>query len=124
MTDIVQTIADRKVLVLDPDAAMLDPAALSNDLVSLAWEHDAELIAIPAKRLPSDFFALRTGVLGDVAQKLTNYRVQMAVHGDVGVHVSASNAFGDFVRETNQGSTLWFVADLDALDQKLRTKAK
>lgn len=120
MTDTVETIVDRQALVLDPHGATLDPGTLASDLISLAWEHEADILAVTVERLPSEFFALRTGVLGDVAQKLANYRVQMVVLGDISRNTASSNAFRDYVGETNAGNSLWFLVDMDALEVRLQ----
>lgn len=76
-------------------------------------------MVVPVERLGADFFSLRTGLAGVVAQKFANYRLRLVIVGDVSAHVAASEAFGDFVRETNRGSQLWFVADQHALEEKL-----
>ena len=43
----------------------------------------------------------------------------MVIIGDVSGHVEASKAFRDYVYETNKGLTLWFVADMAALEARL-----
>ncbi len=70
-------------------------------------------------RLDPDFFSLRSGVAGEVVQKLTNYRLRLAVLGDIAPLTDASTALRDWVREANRGSTVWFVADLDELAGRL-----
>jgi hypothetical protein len=39
--------------------------------------------------------------------------------GDVAAQVAASKSLADFVRESNRGTTVWFVADMAALEAKL-----
>jgi hypothetical protein len=43
----------------------------------------------------------------------------LAVVGDVSAHTAASEAFRDLVVEADRGTTLLFVADLPALQQRL-----
>ena len=45
------------------------------DLIADAMGHGAELVALPVERLPDEFFSLRTGLAGTVAQKFVNYRI-------------------------------------------------
>ena len=52
-----------------------------------------------------------------------NYRLRLVVVGDVGGHVDESTALRDFVRESNRGGQLWFVADEVELAARLRATA-
>ena len=60
---------------------------------------------------------------GEVIQKFVNYRLRLAFVGDIGVAVAASDALRDFVRESNRGRHVWFVADMAALEAKLSAPA-
>lgn len=93
------------------------------DLIGEAWGAKASTIAVPASRLDSIFFDLRSGLLGEVTQKFVNYRIRLAIVGDVSVFTSMSNAFRDYVRETNAGSDVWFVADDAELEARLAVLA-
>lgn len=62
------------------------------------------------------FFDLKTGIAGDVLQKFTNYRVRLAIVGDVSTY--NSNSLRDFVFESNKGRQVNFVdTKEDALDR-------
>jgi hypothetical protein len=52
-------------------------------------------------------------------QKFVNYRMRLVVLGDISGYVASSTALRDLVYESNQGSQVWFVADLDELDARL-----
>lgn len=107
------------VLVVAPDGPIVDGDRAAMDLIADAMGHDAELVALPVERLPAEFFSLRSGLAGMVAQKFVNYRVRLAIVGDVAAHVAGSSALRDFVRETNRGNQLWFVADEAELRERL-----
>jgi hypothetical protein len=47
------------------------------------------------------------------------YRRRLAILGEISRHVAESSAFRDFVYEANRGDHVWFVADLEELDQRL-----
>jgi hypothetical protein len=85
------------------------------DLIGDALGQRADWVAVPAARLDQRFFRLRSGVAGEVVQKLTTYRLRLAVLGDVTAHTAASDALRDWVREANRGDLVWFVADTDEL---------
>jgi hypothetical protein len=56
-------------------------------------------------------------------QKFVNYRIRLAVIGDISAFTGASRALRDFIGETNRGRSAWFVADLDELKQRLAAEA-
>jgi hypothetical protein len=98
------------------------PIASSQDaivLVEQAFELRASVIVVPAERMAPAFFRLRTGVAGEILQKLVNYKMKFAVIGDISTHTAGSDALRDFVRESNRGTSALFVPDIDALVAKL-----
>jgi hypothetical protein len=90
-----------------------------SDLIGELFSDGARFVAIPLERLGPDFLRLASGVAGRVLQKLVNYRIQVAVLGDVSAAEAASVPLRDFVRESNRGTTVWFVPDIQALEVKL-----
>ena len=97
------------------------PIASGDDVLDLIGSAfgQAETVAIPAERLDERFFALRTGVAGEIMQKFVNYRLRLAIVGDISAHVAESTALRDLVRESNRGNHVWFVNDLAELDARL-----
>ena len=81
------------------------------DLIGEAWGASASTVVVPVGRFDPTFFDLRSGLLGEVTQKFVNYRIRLVVLGDVTAHDAASDAFRDYLRETNAGGQIWFVAD-------------
>ena len=73
---------------------------------------------LPTARLSPDFLKLSTGLAGEVLQKFVNYRFGVTIVGDISGHVAASDALGDFVRESNRGKTVWFADDLEGLESR------
>lgn len=108
-----------RVLHLDAEGEPISTPDDASDLVGSAWSHQANLIAVPVERLDPEFFSLRSGIAGEIAQKLVNYRLRLAVVGDISEQVAASDALRDFVWESNRGEHIWFVEDDAALDAKL-----
>jgi hypothetical protein len=90
-----------------------------SDLIGELFGSGAKIVAVPLARLGPDFLRLSSGVAGQVLQKLVNYHFQIAVVGDVSAAVAASGPLRDFVRESNRGTTVWFVPDLATLEAKL-----
>ncbi|TBN57999.1 DUF4180 domain-containing protein [Glaciihabitans arcticus] len=91
----------------------------ANDVIGDAWGHEATLIAIPAERLDPAFFNLSSLVAGEFLQKIVNYRLQVAILGDIDAHLERSGVLRDFVWESNRGTQVWFLADEAALTKRL-----
>ena len=115
--------SDIRVLHLEADGDPISTPDDASDLVGAAWSHQANLITVPVERLDPEFFRLSTGIAGEITQKLVNYRLRLAVVGDISEHVAESNALGDFVWESNHGNQIWFMADEQALAEKLALRA-
>lgn len=123
MEDIMRSIAGTTVLVCADDGVQMSDERAATDLVGTAMFSGAVWVALPTSRLTDDFFELRTRLAGHIAQKFVNYRVGLAIIGDISQHVDRSDALRDFVRESNRGTHLWFLPDIDALETRLTSKA-
>lgn len=122
MTDMVQVRAGVSVLVCDPDGPLIATMDDALDLIGSAFQ-GAEVVAVPAVRLDERFFSLGTRFAGELMQKFVNYRLRLAVVGDISSHLTASSALRALVRESNRSGHVWFVEDLDALDARLAVQA-
>ena len=115
----IREIAGRPAHVCAPNGLSLADDRPLTDLIGELLGEGTGLVAIPLQRLGPDLLRLSTGVAGHVLQKLVNYRLQVAVLGDVSAAVARSEPLRDFVRESNRGTTVWFVDDLAALEARL-----
>ena len=117
----MQERAGVAVLVCDPDGPPIATERDALDLIGAAFL-GATVVAVPAERLDPGFFTLGTRFAGEVMQKFVNYRMPLVVVGDITTHLSQSSALRALVQESNQGGHVWFVDDLDALDDRLRDR--
>ena len=122
MDDAIRVLADQRVFVCPEDGPHLDGEAAALDLMGRLWGLEADWVAVPTSLLAADFLHLKTGVLGAVVQKFVNYRLKLAVVGDITAPVAASEALRDFVGEANAGRHVWFVADLAELERRLAAR--
>ncbi|MGW1061794.1 DUF4180 domain-containing protein [Micromonospora rubida] len=120
MPDQVLELSGVTVLVCDPAGPPVTTAQDALDLIGAAFL-GAEVVAVPASRLNEDFFSLGTGFAGEVMQKFVNYRLRLAVLGDISRHLAASSALRALVHESNRAEHVWFLPDLDALKTRLTT---
>lgn len=111
-----------RVLHLEAEGEPISTPDDASDLVGSAWSHNANVIALPAGRLDPEFFQLRSGLAGEITQKLVNYRLRLAVIGDITERVEASDALRDFVWESNRGEHVWFLGDEAELAERLTTR--
>lgn len=123
MADEVRELGGAQVLVCDPDGPPVATVQDALDLIGAAFL-GAEVVAVPASRLDESFFELGTRFAGEVMQKFVNYRLRLAVVGDISAHVDASPALSALVRESNGGGHVWFVPDLEGLGARLRAVVK
>ncbi len=108
-----------RILECSPTGSKLRSERDALDLISAALQHRAAMMTIPIARLDDDFFRLKTGVAGALLQKFVNYRIRVAVVGDISNLINASDALRDLVRESNRGAQFWFVANRAELEQRL-----
>jgi uncharacterized protein DUF4180 len=122
MPDVVHERVGVQVLVCDPDGSRVATVQDALDLIGAAY-YGAEVVAVPVNRLDECFFSLANRFAGEVMQKFVNYRLRLAVVGDISRHLAASSALRALVYESNRANHVWFVPDLDALDARLRAVA-
>jgi hypothetical protein len=111
----VHQLGGVRVLICAEAGAPVEAA----DLIGDALGQGADLVAVPLARLAPGFLDLKTRIAGEMLQKFVNYRRRIALVGDVSGAVAASEALRDFVRESNRGRHVWFVADLAELESRL-----
>lgn len=79
--------------------------------ISARYETGADRLVLEKSAFCDDFFVLRTGLAGEALQKLINYHFKLAIIGDFSQ--VASKALRDFIRESNRGKNVCFVASYD-----------
>ncbi|HZB34217.1 MAG TPA: DUF4180 domain-containing protein [Streptosporangiaceae bacterium] len=124
MSDTLVHLHGVPVLDCAPDGAQLRGTGDVLDVIGNAIGHGAELVLLPVQRLTDDFFTLRTGLAGEIVQKFANYRIRLAVVGDISPHVAKSSALSAFVSESSRGGQLWFVPTKDDLAERLRQQRR
>ncbi|MEY9211860.1 DUF4180 domain-containing protein [Thermobifida halotolerans] len=124
MADVLQRLDGVSVLVCAADGERVRGEREATDLIGNAFHLGAAWVAVPVERLADDFFRLRTRVAGEITQKFANYRLGLAVLGDISHRTAQSTALRDFVRESNRGGQLWFLSDVEELRARLATAGR
>jgi hypothetical protein len=123
MTDTIETRAGVPVLLCSPTGPTITESQDALDLIGAAFS-GAEAVVIPVSRLDRSFFTLSTGLAGEIMQKFVNYRLRLAIVGDMTEFTEASGALRDLIRESNKGTQIWFLPSLEDLDARLQVSAR
>jgi hypothetical protein len=99
------------------DGAPLRTAQDALDLIGQA--RDADFAIIPVAALDPAFFDLSTRLAGEMLQKFTNYRLRVAIVGDLSAHMARSAPLRDFIAESNRGRAVWFAPDIAEVERRL-----
>lgn len=108
-------IAGTSAFFVDSAGPLLSSEQDALDLLGLTYGAGAELLVLPVSRLDPAFFDLSTRLAGHFFQKLQNYRMRLALVGDISAALEKSAALRDFVGETNRIGHHLFVPDEAAL---------
>jgi len=113
-TQLHQT-ASRKIVEFLSDGIILKSGGDMLELLIKARANDVSNVALHEANICPEFFDLKTGIAGDVLQKLVNYRGRLAIVGDISRYLERSESLRALVRECNRGRDVTFVADLKTL---------
>lgn len=119
MSGVVETIGGIRMLVFGAEGGPMRGDRDAVDLIGDAMGLDVSWIVLPVERLGDPFFVLATRIAGEVIQKFVTYERRLVIMGDISRALEASTALRDFVRESNRGRHVWFVADRAELEQRL-----
>jgi hypothetical protein len=92
------------------------------DVIGQARSQSADLVILPISRLDPAFFQLRTGLAGEILQKFVIYQVRVVILGDYSELAAGSTALRDFIRESNRGNAVWFLASVDEVNERIATE--
>ncbi len=106
------------IAVVDSPGILVTDVQSALDLfVTIRYECGTSHIVLPKAAFTEDFYALKTRLAGEVLQKVINYRLKLAIHGDFAVY--HSRALRDFIYECNNGQDIFFQPTVDAAIDKL-----
>ena len=107
-TKIAEVIAE-EVLISNPEEGL--------QLMADLYYQEFDKLIIREKNISPDFFDLKTGLAGEILQKFSNYRVQLAIIGDFSKY--SSKSLEDFIYESNKGRQVNFLGSLEQAIEKL-----
>ena len=122
-TDVYE-LHGKRILDLPAKGPLFCTAQDAVDLIGEAKSAGANEVVLPITRLDPAFFQLRTGNAGEMVQKFVTYQFAAAIVGYTSQLESESKSLRDFIRESNRRGSVWFLADKDALREKLSTGSR
>ncbi|WP_316822600.1 DUF4180 domain-containing protein [Pedobacter gandavensis] len=108
-----------KIAEVKSDSLIITNAEEALQLMVDLYYQDFDKIIIHERCITADFFDLKNGIAGEILQKVSNYRIQLAIVGDFGKY--PGNSIKDFIYESNRGRQVNF---LDAVEQALERLSK
>jgi hypothetical protein len=113
----IQPFQNSLLAVVRPGQLVLNNHHDALDLLANCGYQGAEKIIIHEENLTPAFFDLKTGIAGEMLQKFSTYRMQLAIVGNFSKYTSKS--LRDFIYESNKGKTISFVTSIAEAEQKL-----
>ena len=101
---------EKQVAEIVSDEIIIRSAEEALDLMGNLYYQGFDKIILYRDNLSPEFFDLENGMAGEILQKFSNYRMQLAVVGDFSGYTRKS--VRDFIYESNQGRQVNFVATL------------
>ncbi len=98
---------DRQVAEVVSEDVIIQSAEDALDLMGDLYYQGFDKVILYQENLSVEFFDLENGMAGEILQKFSNYRMQLAIVGDFSGHTRRS--VRDFIYESNQGRQVNFV---------------
>lgn len=114
MTFIHYNIKGRSIAEFNAESIVLSDA---QQFLQMMMDANADGVIIHQKNIAANFFDLKSGLAGEMLQKVVNYRLRLAIVGEFSVYESKS--LKAFILESNRSNTIVFVNTLEEAFNKL-----
>ena len=104
-------------LIISDEVIIKDTQSALDMIASVQYETDCDKLIIYRSCVADKFFVLSTGIAGEILQKFINYHKKVAIIGDYSKDTSKS--LKDFIYESNNGNSIYFLSSLDEAVFKL-----
>ncbi len=114
--DIIE-VSGNNIAVLRSLGVLIQETQDALDLMAEVSYLNSHKIIIKEDQVTPAFFDLKSGIAGEILQKFSTYKVQLAIIGDFSKYTSKS--FRDFMFESNKYGRINFVSSFDEAREKL-----
>jgi hypothetical protein len=104
-------------LIITDEIVIKDTQSALDLIASAQYENDCDKLIVYKSCVADNFFVLSTGIAGEILQKFINYRKKIAIVGDYSKYTS--KPLKDFIYESNNGNSIYFVPSLEEALLKL-----
>lgn len=105
--EIIQ-INDNSIAEIISEEILIRETQDALDIMANCNYQGAYKIIIKEQNISPEFFDLKTGLAGEILQKFSTYRVQLAIIGDFSKYTSKS--LRDFISESNRYRRINFIS--------------
>ncbi len=113
----IHALQNTSVAEIISESVIINNVQDALDLMANVGYQGTEKMILRDHQLHPDFFILSTRLAGDILQKFTNYKVQLAIIGDFSSITSKS--LKDFIYESNKRGLIMFVPSLEQALERL-----
>lgn len=106
-----------KIASVISDEILIKNAQDGLNLLGELYYQQFDKIIIQEKNITPDFFDLKNGIAGEILQKFSNYRVQLAIVGDFSNY--SRKSIIDFMTESNRLGHINFVKTIEEAKERL-----
>lgn len=117
MEIVVHTIDIQQIAEIISTKIILNTVDDALDLIGNIYYQGFNKIILHETNINPAFFDLKTGFAGEVLQKFSNYRLQLAIVGNFRAYKSKS--INDFMYESNKTGQIFFVSTIKIAISKL-----
>jgi hypothetical protein len=110
-------INEIKIAELKSETVIINELQDALDFLANTYYMGADKMIVYEKQFNPDFFDLSTKMAGEILQKFSTYRAQLAIVGDFTKYKSKS--LTDFIFESNKVGRIIFVPTLEVAKEKL-----
>ncbi|AIQ74898.1 DUF4180 domain-containing protein [Paenibacillus sp. FSL R7-0163] len=97
---------DSTVAIISGEEIIINNVRDALDLMMNVKYQGCDKMLLRKEQITDDFFELKSGIAGEIAQKYTNYQMRVAIVGEFTSYNSKS--LNDFFYECNQGDKMLF----------------
>lgn len=112
----VHTVRDKEIVEVQDNSLVIET---TQQFLQLMMNLPSDNVILDKKNLHESFFDLRSGLAGDILQKVSNYVLHLGIVGDFSVYDSKS--LHAFIYESNKSNRVVFTDTVeDALNRLSR----
>ena len=108
MSSILKTKKGDIAVIDDIDMQIMN----TSDFLDIMANAGARILSFKKEHFHADFYDLKTGIAGEILQKVSNYGIRMMIVGDF--DNIEKKSLRDFIYESNRTGQIVFASDIES----------